>query len=170
MDFNVFSSVKLKALQLDIPKNLFWRWHDDGKVSSVKDHTLHLAERYCVDIPLLHHLRNSQGTVAIITGPITHYHKYFMSTGSPELDVMVDAHEETHFLDYVERLNLLDNAISRREGSKVDFSKVKDHEVRANIGAIYALISRGVDLDLVVSRIRTPYRNTFTKAIEAYFD
>ena len=68
----IFGTVKLGALQLEVPRSLSWRYHDDGQVVSVEDHTLGLAKQYGARIPLPHQIRNSQGTVAIIDGVLLH--------------------------------------------------------------------------------------------------
>ena len=170
MDFKILSPINLGALRLNVPRSIFWRWHNDGQVSSVKDHTTFLADKYDVEIPLPSQVRESWGTVAIITGLITHYHKYSRTTGNSELDLLVDAHEETHFLNYIEKLDLLSDAVSGERGFGLDFAKIDDGEVTAHMGAIYAFISRGIDIDRVMPFLKNPYRKTFVKATQEYFN
>ena len=80
----------------------------------------------------------------------------------------MSAHEETHFLDYVRRLDVLNSAISKSRNSEVDLAQIQDREVLANIGAIHALVLRGVDLCWAESNLTAPYGQTFTKAIKSY--
>ena len=44
------------------------------------------------------------------------------------------------------RLDHLADAIMRRFGTAIDFSKIQDKEIIASVGSVYALNCRGMDL------------------------
>lgn len=54
-------------------------------------------------------------------------------------NIYVRAHEETHALDILGGLELLEKELRDEQKVKINFKKINDEEVRADIGAIYAL-------------------------------
>ena len=160
----------LAALNLTVPIGLFRVYHDDGYVDSIQEHAEKLMAKY--------HMTDMGAPPAEDFGPscagrhtshqtmfAIHHHIYYKKSDSDVEDIMIRAHEETHFLDDSKKLDYLVKEIMENHGIKIDFKSISESEVRAYIGSIYALLSRGIILDKPQKDLINPkYRTHFIEA------
>jgi hypothetical protein len=143
---------KLKVLGITVPIG-FRCYHDDGFVDSVPSHLTKLAKKY-------DDIRNIENVVAegMCTerkGLLrTHIHIFYKRHESENYNLRRRAHEETHALDYFGWLNVLEKRMFLEQGVRINFLELRDDEdclcdmqIRAELGAIYALKKRGINLD-----------------------
>ncbi len=131
----------------------FNSYHDDGYVDSIKKHLSRLNKKYPNQINW-----NEPAIGMCIGGKRlfrTHIHIFYLDQKSDINNIRTRAHEETHVLDYFDRLDILEKIILLEQKVKINFNELRednddcliDRQVRAELGAIYALKTRGVNLN-----------------------
>lgn len=141
----------LEILKLDIPLGLFKAYHDDGYVASMQEHMNKLTDKY--------RFADDLGTLAEqLSGNIVgvhkefrtlfrvHHHIFYKDLGFEAANVATRAHEETHALMSMQKLHYLANVLAANLGVTVDFEPLYS-EVKADVGSVYALLIRGLNLD-----------------------
>lgn len=148
------AEARLEILGLAAPLGLFTVYHDDGFVDSVQKHLENLNDRYCSfnDLGIVEggysvsgkaagtHVRYRKNLFWV------HHHICYRDFGNEADNTAIRAHEETHFLDASRNLAALAERISAEHGLKIRFRGLKK-EVRAYIGSVHALASRGMSAD-----------------------
>ncbi len=143
---------KLEILGISVPTR-FKGYHDDGFVSSIPKHIQILKNKY----PNIKNLEVPEHAGLCMEGKKfrTHIHIFYIDQNSNAKNIRTRAHEETHALDYFGELDILEKKILSEQGVRINFNELReddedcliDMQVRAELGAIYALKSRGIDLD-----------------------
>ena len=145
---------KFKMLEIEMP--LPWKmvYHDDG-FQDVYGHLRELDIKYNGKTKLA----DLVGAEPIVLGRFVQYrtklkahgHIWYRDTDKfynekgvfSDLNARTRAHEETHALYFFGGIALLSEAIEKAHGLIMDFDKIKDEEIIAEIGAIYVLKRRG---------------------------
>lgn len=83
---------------------------------------------------------------------ISSLHICYINHENPAYNLHIRGHEETHALFGVGRIDVLQERILRDLGKIIDFPKISDHEVIADIGGMYAT-SRGGFLPYLTHRM-----------------
>lgn len=154
---------KLEILGIEVPLSWLDVFHDDGYVESAEEHHKALIVRYGGIFQLAaygpeYFMEDSPGAYVSFDGLLRrHYHIFYERTRYPEFDISCRAHEETHFLEDFGRLDLLADKILKEQGVRVDFDKVPLKQVRAEIGAIYAILARGINPESLVEPAKRYY-------------
>ncbi len=143
---NESKQAKLEALGIEVPLGLNTYYHDDGFVRSIDRHLYDLAERYqytSLELPELVGGQIARGACSLIydSNFRRHRHIYYIDSGFEPLNLEVRAHEETHALEDLGALDLLATKILDEQKVKINFNDIRDSEVRAHIGSIYALFA-----------------------------
>lgn len=69
---------------------------------------------------------------------------FYIKQPNFKADIRIRAHEETHILDSFNQIEILADKLLKHQGIKIDFKEINQREIRAELGAIYALYSRGI--------------------------
>tara|TARA_Y100000310_G_scaffold276920_1_gene294415 strand:+ start:610 stop:1128 length:519 start_codon:yes stop_codon:yes gene_type:complete len=59
-------------------------------------------------------------------------------------NIRLRAHEETHALEGMGQLDVLTDRLLEEQNVKINFKEIDDGEIRAELGALYALHARGI--------------------------
>ena len=140
------TKAKLEILNLEVPIGLLKEYHDDGFVESIRKHSEMLLKKYKCRGKLDEKFDGD--LVGICNGfkffLKKYFHIYYLDTNFAPLNIQIRAHEETHALDCLGHLEILSEKMLEEQKIKIDFKKLKDKEIRAQIGSIYALFSHGL--------------------------
>ncbi len=118
------------------------RYHDDGYVRSIHEGVLRLSTIYpdisvgslnCHDLEGLHYVDSSEGNS----------HIFYLKYWSRPADIRLRAHEETHALRFFGQLDVLSDRLLQEQRVRIDLGGIDESEVIAELGALYALNSRG---------------------------
>ena len=144
------ADVRLKILGLTVPIRRSMVYHDDGFVSSIGEHYMALLNKYILSAlftPILYNDNGIDGMHIIHPGIFKwHTHIFYLNKYSNVLNMRIRAHEETHALDIsFNRLDLLADKILEEQNAKIDFDSIGGGEIRADIGAVYALLSNEIE-------------------------
>jgi hypothetical protein len=86
-------------------------------------------------------------TLPFPTGPEVHMHLMYIDEGRDDVNLSTQAHEEQHGISYLPGgLDILTAKITRDRGEPIQFDKIKDIEVAADLNSVHALVRRGFDL------------------------
>ncbi|MCK5450065.1 hypothetical protein KAI32_04310 [Candidatus Pacearchaeota archaeon] len=166
-----------QVLRLTVPSGQY-KYTDEGYVDSISDETLRLSNLYGMNI--LNYNKNRDKTVIgkkFQSG--LNIHIFYLDQGLTRRNVRLRGyeeiharrnirlrgHEETHALEGMEGLDYLTDALRQNQNVKINLKEVDEEEIRAELGALYALNLRGLapgDLSSLV------YDKDFTKARELY--
>jgi hypothetical protein len=147
----------LKVLGIEVPLKLRDVYHDDGFVSSVRDHRVELAEKYgqssIVDrygaITAPQAIGEAFGGYVGFSGVFrTHHHIFYKDVGFVE-NLISRGHEEAEFLEEIDRLDLLTVRLIPYTNRPLYFNHIRDEEVRNHFGAVYALIRFDVPVEKI---------------------
>ena len=139
-------TARLKMLGLEVPLSYFTEFHDDGFVQNIEQHYLSLTQRY-YGFPAEALPQETEGINPV--GMCTtwrprlrrHIHIYYLDWGSEAPNVHVRAHEETHALCRLGKLNMLEWVLERDQQVRLPLTQIKKRygeQVVAELGAIYA--------------------------------
>jgi hypothetical protein len=156
--------VNLKILGLKVPIGFFRVYHDDGFVDSIIGHTKELHKKYDQEWCLLDNsmdgifeavmgFRKEQiiGACQKYQGVIRkHYHIFYLDGKSEAQNIATRAHEETHALEFFDKLDMLSSKMLDEQKVKINLYQIDEKEVRAHIGSIYALFARGMNPDKII--------------------
>jgi len=149
-------TANLEILGLQVPMEIAEVYHDDGYVESIEEH---LKKFKAKDKNLRAAVENLDITkVGGVYFRWTkrfakiHHHIVYLRQDSVEEAILIRAHEETHALDAFGGLDLLADKMLNEQGVRINFSEIDDNQTRAHLGAIYALVANGVNLEAVGSR------------------
>jgi hypothetical protein len=145
---------KLKVLGITIPTG-FASYHDDGFVPSTSEHLKKLQKKYRDMISLE---IGEFGGMAVNGRRLGNHLHIFYEDYGPEKErytLRTRAHEEAHALDFFGFLDRLEKKMLEEQRVRIYFNELRDdgedtlidRQVRAELGAIYALVKYGVDLD-----------------------
>jgi len=183
--------IRLEVLGITIPAIPNVHYHDDGFVDSIDETTSGIYGRYSINKDEEYRLelildRLSCGKCMQIikddTGVMKHTMEYtdrFMEKdvhivysktklGDPSsiMSMTTRAHEETHALDLIRRIDLLEDRLFEEQRVKIDLNS-EHHEIKAIIGMYYALKSRG--RGILSSVLASPKLMLSFVAEESYF-
>jgi hypothetical protein len=141
-------TAKFEVLGIAIPIG-FRSYYDDGFVDSV--------DEYRLKFPFWECQKSLEGVKGKCIEVGRKIHIFYKNQNSITKNIHLRAHEETHALDKFGRLDLLAKLILLEQGVNINFLELGDEEgfrdseidreVRAELGAIYALKKRGFGLD-----------------------
>ncbi|MFH1248670.1 MAG: hypothetical protein V1660_00785 [archaeon] len=137
------NKARLQTLGINVELLPSMEFKDDGFVDDIEEHTKKLDAYY--EVPprkLPEELRRMEilgRCMTFVKNHSVHSHIYYINTDMPPLNIEVRAHEETHALDNMGRLDLLEKKILTEFNTLVHLHRIPDPEVRAEMGAIYAL-------------------------------
>lgn len=138
-----YATFEVLGFSISIRNN---EYHDDGYVEDLDKYQEGLIEKYGA-INNGKRLNNPIGLCNEIITPnkkkIVHIY-YIENYGA--LNTWVRAHEETHALDCFKRLTALEQMLLEDQKVKIDFNKIDEPEVRANLGALYVFHFKGMSL------------------------
>jgi len=175
-------SVTFNALDivLSAPHNINYR--DDGYVEDVDKHMKELDSKYgttkfdfsIFGLPSQKESIENEG--GIIAGACQSYgvqgedgqdNKHnicYLKISEPDTDISLRAHEEVHAIERMGLLEKLAEHIKNDDGVIIDFSSLP-HEVKQDIGSIYALRKKGINPD---NHIRNTLFPDFKEPSENY--
>lgn len=143
--------ILLKVLGIEVPVNDNIEYHDDGFVSSIEVYKKRLLKRYNNNTNNLN--KDCSGTFGRFEsdGKI-HHHIAYLNQEHNSLNIQTRAHEETHVLDSLGYLDLLEKKIIDEFMVGISFGLIKcfdnffkdKSEIIAEIGGIYALCKSGI--------------------------
>ena len=152
---------QLKALRMTVPIGKD-HYHDEVFVRSILGHIHTLYERYGEDD--LGDDKKLKDCLGYYYKVGRHHHIFYLRNRNHADNIAVRAHEETHVLDRLGKLHLLAQVLLDEQQVNVLFFRLGD-EIRAELGSLYALHSRGIS----PSRLRANYvTEDFKKALEIY--
>jgi len=67
------------------------------------------------------------------------HHIFYKESFFNSWNIYVRAHEETHVLEHLEHLDLLEKRLLDEQNVKINFNQIEDSEVKGDLGSIYAL-------------------------------
>ena len=126
---------------------------DDGYVPSLSEHTKRIYFTEGIKHP---NFQEGFGGRCVLTRN-NNIHIFYSSFPEQDMDVLTRAHEETHALDLVNRLDLLPKKMRAEDKAAIPLEEINDAELIANLGAIYALESRGLSTEKIPSNARRVY-------------
>lgn len=140
---NQIQNIRLETLGLDIPIDKCVDFQDLGYM---KDISAKVA-----DICVIHQEqiiecdKRAEGFTLTFRDDNNHLWIYigYKRKKLPVVNMIVRAHEETHALQRMRRLNLLEDALEREFNTSIMLSSYEE-EIVAEIGALYALYKHGV--------------------------
>lgn len=145
----VDKTVHLNALDLDVSISEDLNFSDDGFVKSIEEHLGFLDWKYGQKMNLTRkEVRGRVGTChRRVYGGKDFFHLFYLDSGRPIQNLEVRAHEETHFLHLVERLDFLSEQMKKRQNVEIDFEEIASAipiidsrlEIIADLGGIYAM-------------------------------
>ncbi|MBP7708099.1 hypothetical protein KA107_00300 [Candidatus Pacearchaeota archaeon] len=144
--------VHLAALDLEVPVSTNVSYSDDGYQTDLNEYCNNFAIRQgamsmsklpssaqgCCDVAFTADRRRAWVRL------------FYLKQASPELDTHVRAHEETHFLHAIGKLDYLSQVMNQRVGLSLDFKKVQEYyagdallekrrEIIAELGGIFGV-------------------------------
>ncbi|MEK6898099.1 MAG: hypothetical protein AABX28_01945 [Nanoarchaeota archaeon] len=170
-------TAKLEALNIEFPLKSGERFYDDGFVESVSEHQRGLDLQYADKEYGSEYESDGQCYPARTFGlfPKRICHIYYKKFGDDLYNLFVRAHEETHTLDYFNRLDLLEGKILRESKIKIKLRKIgrkalrkDDVEIIADIGGIHVMYQEGIIISATYSAA-TEYekaKKIYLKALE----
>jgi len=144
--------IYLRALGLRTYVKPNTEFNDDGYVKSIKDQEKKLYNQYNIS------QRTTRAkTILGLCIPINIkrkniYHIFYINTKNRLINTLLKAHEETHFLDWENRLNTLWDAYKKELGITINSRMIKHknpdirREIIADMGCIYILEKQGLEL------------------------
>lgn len=157
---------KLKVLGIETNLMQDMTYHDDGFVSCCLEHRENIYKKLEVEPPKLglgEMLYPGVGACIEVNGEVHIFYKKSIFSGNI---IRVRAHEEWHaFQELSGNTSILEKKLLDEQGIRIDFDKINDGEIEAEIAAIYALRSRGF-LGKLWSH--TPYNDLTTTAKRIY--
>lgn len=170
-------TANLEMLGIQVPLTIFEAYHLDfvDNPASISEHIRSLGIKYGNEY------RANQLTEGATFGGVyfslrtwwvEHHHVLCTAQHIPGIRIGLQAHEETHALEGLRGfggLNILRRRIRDNFKLDVNFRRVEGAEVRAYIGAIFALFMRGIPPDIYGSS--TPnlrYREYFRQARQIF--
>lgn len=137
-------TARLDALEIEVPLRMLESYHDDGYFESIETYCQHIGGRYLKDAGSAYNLimgsHENRSPAAIFLQVYAKYRRnYHVACFDPNLDSrkITLAHEETHVLDRMGKLNLLSRKMNESAGVDINFDLLDDEEVIADIGSIY---------------------------------
>jgi len=161
---------ELSVLGIYAPLHFFEYYHDDGYVDSIEDHFFMLVEKYGQEHQVSRDkIRKTLGGYLHYEGMFfSHHHIYYKRVNEPDI-FFIRGHEETHFLERIWKLNLLEDKLKPFTNRTIDFGEVIDSESRCNIGGVYALIKNNVPIKEVFEIIKSrSQQNLLKNYLEKY--
>jgi hypothetical protein len=126
-------------LRITVPSGKY-KFHDEGYVSSINETAKRLDNSYgCNDTE--YNARMNVIGAHYVMG--TNSHIFYMDQGSIVKNLRVRAHEETHSVDFIGQLDFLTDRLLEEQNVKINLKEIDNIEVRAELGSLYALYSRG---------------------------
>jgi len=160
------SEAILKILGIRVPLGPFDGFYDDGFVKSLNDYSLFLDSFYESNNAGDEPDKEVRGRYAVYNTPLKrNYHIYYLKSDFEPLDMMVRAHEETHALDGLGRLDLLSEKMLREQRVRADFLEIEDKEIIAGLGSIYAMFAHNIQDEFLKAG---PFNENFRAARELY--
>lgn len=148
---------KLQVLGIEVPLGFCDVFHDDGFVSSIRDHTVKLAKKYGVNsienrcglITDINAIRERPARYVCFNGIFRdHHHIFYRDVGFVE-NLISRGHEESEFLEEIDRLDLLSSALLPYTNRRIDFNGIRDGEVKNHFGSVYALIRHDIPFEKI---------------------
>jgi len=145
-------TASLTVLGIKVPLKFRDVYHDDGFVSSVNEHTFKLVQQYGRGIIENRYgmdadpstMRDSPGRYLFFPGVFRdHHHICYNDMGFME-NLFLRGHEESEFLEEIDRLDLLAEKLMPHTNRPVNFKDIQDGEVRNHFGSAYAFLRNGV--------------------------
>jgi hypothetical protein len=142
-----YANLKILNIELPIGAN---KYHDDGFVKSMPMHEKKLNRHY----GFFAHQREAEKNIGLCASyfkgkgisnfypVVDHHHIFYLKQSNDVLDILLRAHEETHALDKLGGLDILSEKLLQEQRVKINFKQIDEEEVRAELGAMYALNSR----------------------------
>ncbi len=166
--------IKLEILGIEIPK-LGFEFTDLGYVDSIKETIRKLEKKHGYEEGELQNPKQSlkrtiglaKGFGELISNNIfKNNYIFYLKQNKEEDNIHLRAHEETHALEHMNGLSHLEKNLLENQKVKIKFKEIRKSEVRAEIGAIYALIQRGI----IPSKISCfPWDFDFRRAKKLYY-
>lgn len=162
-------TARLETLDIEVLLLENEEFHDDGFVKSIRDYQIQLKQRYYSYHPTEKELEKPTFGICgeMYNGSNVYYHIAYKDQEDNFLNLQTRAHEETHVLWHLNKLNLLEEKITQNLRITIDLSAMKDFgesELIAEIGGIYPLQKIGFSLR-TISHLRD---ENFHEAVEIY--
>lgn len=145
--------VQLKKLGLSFPIYTPDSFTDFGFVPSIAQQRRELDVRYnCITAvaPYVNILKLF-GAHYKSEGPLgKHSYIYFADQNSSIRNLYTRGHEETHVAEFFGQLEQLAAVMEKEQGIRIEFDKIIDFDVRAEIGALFALENHGFNPDSLI--------------------
>lgn len=132
------TDANFQVLGIKIPSGRY-NYHDEGYVSSIREAVGNLCLRKGEETPNI-----SKDALGFYAGLGLDVHIFYVKRPTIPLDIQNRAHEETHAVDYIGGLDVLSAAILENQRVRINLKEVDDEDVRAQLGSLYALYSRGI--------------------------
>lgn len=137
---------KLEMLGLEFLTGV--EYYDEGFVRDVYDRALEIFEEHDQQPPLdylemafIYGSHEIAGDCIFMKNKVIVLYKKFRLNSN---NIYVRAHGETHALEYLGGLDLLADKLLSEQNVKIDFDKIEESDIRADLGALYALHAHGV--------------------------
>jgi hypothetical protein len=145
--------IHLEMLGIEFPEEITYEYKDLGYVKSIHD-----------EMRMLDHLnwvwgRKDYEEHKFFVGMHMKFERefsdisyiFYLKSRLKDLDIAVRGHEETHALDAMGKIHLLEEKLFENQRVKIDFQKVEEKEIKAGLGELYSLIKKGGDVKKVLS-------------------
>jgi len=119
-------------------------YHDDGFVKSIIEHSRELDNFYGYDHKNSDKILSQGNIVGAHYHGRNHHHIFYLKPSTNTETVRIRAHEETHVLNSVGKIGILEERLSEEQGVKINLLEIDEKEIKAELGALYALSSRGI--------------------------
>ena len=114
------------------------KYYDDGFVSSISEATMQINNLYGQSNRGYDITRDEYVEGRCCKKGMNH-HIFYLKHHFEVADIRIRAHEETHALEQIGGLDYLMDQLYEDKGVEIDFYDVDNIEVRADLGAMYAL-------------------------------
>ena len=135
----------LEILGMDVPIGTN-QYHDDGFVESIMEHSKELSKFYGYSNEYCDKILsrgNIIGAHYLVAG---HHHIFYLKPFTNTETIRIRAHEETHVPDSVGKIGILEERLFEEQGVKINFLEIEEKEIKAELGALYALRSRNIPI------------------------
>ncbi len=156
-----------QVLGFTAPLGLY-TFHDDGYVSSISDKNMQLNNLYGLDNSD-YDINKDKRTIGRCYWVDFDLHIFYLKRPTRASDIQNRSHEETHVLDHIGQLDVLTDRLMEEQCVKINMKEVDDKELRAQLGSLYALNSRGFGNMWAYYNLGLIYEHdTFTTAKKMY--
>jgi len=131
----------LKILGITVPIGNH-NYYDDGFIESIIKHSLKLDKKYGVtnlDYDISYAFKEGLSYQLGIN-----HHIFYLKQPRETGNIRIRAHEETHVLDHLGRLDILEEKLLKEQRIKINFREIDEKEVKAELGSLYALYARRI--------------------------